>query len=383
MTRAKRILYVQYTNPGAYPPLHHSSRMLARAGWDVLCLGTGAFGTDELQIDTCPGIRVRRLRFKGPGLRQKLHYALFCFWCLAWAVRFRPSWVYASDMLACPAALLIRMLCQISLIYHEHDAPAVSNEQHGLMSRFQLALRRVCARVASACVLPNAERARIFSSEQGVANTVVIWNCPARDEIGTAREPLEGPVRLLYHGSLSPELLPLTAIDALAELPQSISLELVGYETAGTRGYINTFREHAAERGVAHRVNYRGPLSRRELMEFCRNCDAGLAVFSPGEANPNLTNLVGASNKVFDYLAGGLPVILPASSEWDETLVKAGYGIAARSTSAHDLADAIRGLCTNPSRLRAMGEAGRRKIRTEWNYEQQFKPVWQLLHSAP
>jgi glycosyltransferase involved in cell wall biosynthesis len=117
-------------------------------------------------------------------------------------------------------------------------------------------------------------------------------------------------------------------------------------------------------------------------MEVCRTCDVGLAIFVGADANPNLANLAGASNKVFDYLASGLPVILPASSEWDSAFVKAGYAIATRSNSAKDLSDAIRSLYDNAGNVRAMGEAGRQKIRTEWNYEQQFKPVWQLLHSG-
>jgi hypothetical protein len=32
----KRILYVQYTNPVGYPPLEHSSRILADAGLQIL-----------------------------------------------------------------------------------------------------------------------------------------------------------------------------------------------------------------------------------------------------------------------------------------------------------------------------------------------------------
>ena len=46
--RARRILYVQFTNPAAYPPLEHSARILADAGWDVMFLGTGALGADRL-----------------------------------------------------------------------------------------------------------------------------------------------------------------------------------------------------------------------------------------------------------------------------------------------------------------------------------------------
>ena len=380
MSGGKRILYVQYSNPGGYPPLLHSSRLLARSGWDVLFLGTGASGADTLNVPENQRISCRRLRFSEPGIRQKLHFLHFCVWCLLSSLRFRPSWIYASDMRACPAAMLIRMLCRIPIIYHEHDIPQHSYS-NGLFTRLQFALRRMCAREAQICVIPNAERARIFAAEQGV-NALVVWNCPRLEEISEARGPLNGTIRLLYHGSLSPELLPLSIIDALAELPAHISLALVGYETTGTSGYVKQLLERAEARHVRDRIEYRGPLSRSDLMRFCRTCDAGLALLPDTASNPNLRYLAGASNKVFDYLACGLPLITLASPDWDAIFIRSGYGVAAASSSAGDIAAAIRRLCSDPVQLRAMGEAGRKRIRKEWNYETQFRPVWQFLNSV-
>ena len=34
----RSVLYLQYTSPANYPPLEHSSRILADAGWQVLPL---------------------------------------------------------------------------------------------------------------------------------------------------------------------------------------------------------------------------------------------------------------------------------------------------------------------------------------------------------
>ena len=39
-----RVLYVQYTNPGAYPPLVRGAQLLAESGAEVLMLGTRVRG---------------------------------------------------------------------------------------------------------------------------------------------------------------------------------------------------------------------------------------------------------------------------------------------------------------------------------------------------
>src|SRR5271166_4244887 len=103
----RRILYIQYTNPAGYPPLEHSSRILADAGWQVLFLGTGALGANSLRFPPHPGIRVRQLGFQPAGWRQKLHYIRFCLWVLLWVFAWRPRWVYASDLLACPIGFIL------------------------------------------------------------------------------------------------------------------------------------------------------------------------------------------------------------------------------------------------------------------------------------
>ena len=119
----RKILYLQYTNPGGYPPLEHSSRILAEDGWKVIFLGTGAKGAGNLEFAENPRIRVIRWPFVESGLLQKAHYLAFGFWCLIFASIWRPDWVYASDPLICPIALAIKKITGVKMVYHEHDSP--------------------------------------------------------------------------------------------------------------------------------------------------------------------------------------------------------------------------------------------------------------------
>ena len=47
---SRRVMYVQYTNPAAYPPLEHSSRIAAGQGWDVLFVGAEVLGAAALRF---------------------------------------------------------------------------------------------------------------------------------------------------------------------------------------------------------------------------------------------------------------------------------------------------------------------------------------------
>src|SRR5215469_9701456 len=102
----RRVLYIQYTNPGCYPPLQHSSRILADAGWDVSFFGTESFGSSRaLSVSPHPRIRITKLSFPSPGV-LKLHYLWFCLRVVWRVISWQPAWLYASDILSCPPALL-------------------------------------------------------------------------------------------------------------------------------------------------------------------------------------------------------------------------------------------------------------------------------------
>ena len=377
--RRRRILYLQYTNPAGYPPLEHSSRILANTGWEVLFLGTGAFGADGLKFSAHPRIQVRQLRFCSPGWRQKLHYVMFCIWCFGWALIWRPSWVYASEILACPAALLLNLVLRLRLLYHEHDSPG---EPKGAFQRLCLWARKACARRAERCVLPNQRRAQCFIAETNPRNSVeVVWNCPARAEATVERNGASTTgFKVLYHGSIGPVRLPLTVLEAVALLPSDIFLVVAGYETVGSEGYMEKLKSYAMHLGVADRLKVIGALPTRvELLEICRGCDVGLAFMPSQSDDPNLQAMTGASNKPFDYLACGLPVLVSDLPDWREMFVKPGYGVCCDSTDPTSIASAIRRFYENPIEMRAKGEKGRQRIAEEWNYETQFRRVMALL----
>jgi len=371
-----RILYIQYTNPGGYPPLEHSSRILADAGWEVLFLGTGALGAAALRFPPHPRITVRKLKFQNEGWRQKLHYVWFGLWCFVWALRSRPRWIYASDPLSCPVALCISGILGSRLIYHEHDSPARANKVSGFM-RVCLTARRACARRAEICVIPNRKRALQFAAETTPTHRVeVVWNCPSRSEVvPAANRKVNQGLRLLYHGSIVPDRLPLSILDALTALPDDVTLTIVGYETKGSTGYLDALRDRARRLGILQRVQIMGPAVRSELLNIARSCDVGLALLPITSEDGNFQAMTGASNKPFDYLACGLAVLVSDLPDWRELFVKPGYGLPCDPSQPESVAAAVRYFCDTPGAARRMGMKGQQRILSDWNYEAEFEKV--------
>lgn len=380
VSKIGRILYVQFTNPAAYPPLEHSARLLADAGWGVMFLGTRALGADRLEFQPHPRIRVKRQPFVPGGWRQKMLYAGFLLWVVGWVLVWRPRWVYASDHLACPVALALSLLLRSRVIYHEHDAPAP-----GGTSRFHdltLAARRVLARRAAVCVLPNQRRAETFARQVGAgAKVLCVWNCPTRDEVSPIRSPQSrGDLWVLYHGSIVPDRLPVSVVLALTLVPDHVKLRIVGYETVGHRGYVKKLRALATEHGLDQRVHFVGAVvSRHEVMVSSRECHVGLAFLPKSSHDLTDETMVGASNKPFDYMASGLALLVSDLPRWRATFVENGYGLACDSDDPKSIADALQWFDEHREAMTRMGEQGQHRVLSEWNYEAQFAPLMATL----
>jgi glycosyltransferase involved in cell wall biosynthesis len=374
------VLYVQYCNPAAYPPIEHGAGLLADAGFDVTLLGTDVPG-DAIQFRPRRRIRVEIISARGNGLHQKLLYLRYAAWVMVWSVRLRPSWIYASDPLSCPVALAVGFLTGARTIYHEHDSPEPDGRAKvSIIMRFALWARRRVAHTADLCVLPNVQRAELFRTATRRNNVLSVWNCPTRAEALTARgRPEDGELRVVYHGSIVPARLPLTTIRALATLPNKITLTVVGYETLGQFGYSRELKAEAARLGVADRVTFLTAVPRSELMEHCGQFDVGLALFSQLESEINQRTMVGASNKAFDYMAGGLALLVTDLPDWRATYVDQGFGLCCHPDSADSIAAALKWFWDNRAAREAMALRGRQRILAEWNYERTFAPVLEYM----
>jgi glycosyltransferase involved in cell wall biosynthesis len=187
---------------------------------------------------------------------------------------------------------------------------------------------------------------------------------------------------VLYHGSIIPVRVPITIIEALALLPEDVSLTVVGYETIGSQGYTQALLARAEHLGVRERVHCLGPISRFDLMKTCASCHVGLALIPLINDDANLQAMTGASNKPFDYLACGLAVLVSDLPDWREMFVEPGYGLSCNPGEPVTIAAALRWFYEHPGDRMLMGEQGRKRILAEWNYETQFQPVLQELATS-
>jgi SAM-dependent methyltransferase len=129
---------------------------------------------------------------------------------------------------------------------------------------------------------------------------------------------------------------------------------------------------------LGDRVEYLGVLpGRGQLLNSCARADVGLALF-PRNGQP----MAGASNKPFDYLAGGLALLVSDLPDWRDLFVVPGYGFACDPEDEHSIVAKLRWYLDHAAETRAMGNRGAHRIMAEWNYEHMFFRLSCMLNAT-
>jgi spore maturation protein CgeB len=92
-----------------------------------------------------------------------------------------------------------------------------------------------------------------------------------------------------------------------------------------------------------------------------------------------MRHMAGASNKPFDYMAAGLPLLVSDRPDWYEMFVVPGYARACNPGDPDSIATALTWFLEHQAERCAMAARGRARIETDWNYDAAFEPVMRSL----
>jgi glycosyltransferase involved in cell wall biosynthesis len=199
--------------------------------------------------------------------------------------------------------------------------------------------------------------ARRFPAER----TVIIHNFPREQEIlpdlndGAAPRP----PKALYLGSITKIRGIYEMVEAIKRVatPPDASLLIAG------RFESDNLRSDVQKLSGWRRVEFCEWLERNQLSRIMSQCALGLVLFHPLPAH-----LEALPNKLFEYMAAGLPIIVSDFPLWRRLIGDTGCGLVVNPLDIDQIAEALTFLFTNPSAAKEMGAAGREAVRRQFNW---------------
>jgi glycosyltransferase involved in cell wall biosynthesis len=201
--------------------------------------------------------------------------------------------------------------------------------------------------------------------------SVVIQNFPMLAEFRDLKAP-ESPSleSFVYVGGMSAIRGAKEMIDALALTRHAVHLDIAGSWSSQS--------ERARCMGSAGwpRVVEHGQLKRKETCELLANAGCGFVLFHPV---PN--HIDAQPNKMFEYMAAGLPLICSNFPLWRMIVDEARCGLLVNPLDPAAIAEAMDWIIDHPAEAHAMGERGRIAVQSRYNWESEF-PKLRLFYES-
>lgn len=216
-----------------------------------------------------------------------------------------------------------------------------SLHQREVMTRVERELLPRCALVTTSS--PQVSAA--YEETYGIANTLPLYNCPARVE-HVAAGPTPPGLRLYWRNSvlgLGQRGLE-EALDALVGLPAEVSLHLQGRPELDGGAAL---RREVARRGLDGRVHVLPPHGPDQAVAAAAAHSVGLCL----ERRVNRNHEVTVSNKIFDYMMAGLAVIASDLPGLAEIVRRSGGGLLFQPGSVASLRDCVERMAGDPGLL--------------------------------
>jgi glycosyltransferase involved in cell wall biosynthesis len=269
-----------------------------------------------------------------------------------------------------PLAFMLKVTAGKKIVYdvHEDYGQAVRHKSYipaaarGTLATLTRIAEDLFARKCDGIVTATDEIRKKFSSHKNsvsVRNFPAIANFPEKD--GEKKE-VNDRFHLIYNGGLTP-------VNGVAEIVRALGHIDASREVRLT--LCGSFPQNKYTEGVKRlhsfkRVDYLGWLEPARMPGVLANSDVGIICYLP---KPN--HLHAMPNKLFEFMAAGLPIIASDFPLWKMLVEGNQCGICVDPLQPQQIARAIVRIIERPEERKAMAANSRIAAEEKYNWEQE------------
>ncbi len=286
--------------------------------------------------------------------------------------RLRADVVHAHDVNTLPTAWLAAKLTGARLVYDAHEI-STSREGYSSFRKLVALVEKALMPRADGSITTTEARAKFFARAYAIKRPVVLQNRPRRQQIRRSsriREELgldqPWPI-VVYQGGVQQGRGLERLAHVAANVPDAYFVFIGGGRLdASLRSIVSTLR-------LEERVRFIPTVALAELPSYTASADIGV---QPIE-NTCLNHYTTDSNKLFEYVQAGLPVVASDLPEIRRVVRAHDLGLLVRPGDSASLTEALRVLVADESK-RKYYAAQSRKAAAVLNWESQEQELLAL-----
>ena len=359
------------------------AKTLSQAGYKVKILEFGDGPTP--QRESLNGIEVSRIRILTKGLPKNaffrgVKYLEYLWSACRQAVREGADVYHAHDLYPLVPAFLGARLRGAKVIYDAHELWTEQGGISNLVAKVWRKVERFLLPRVDAVLTVNEALAEVLHVEYGARDKpVVVMNCQPHASPGRTwkleeflkNRGIQDKRIVLYQGALKPGRGLSQLVHAFEFLKDDIVLVLMGDGTLKQELSVL-----ARQLGLDTRVWFHPLILPDVLLTYTASADLGVVICE----NTCRNNYLSLPNKLFEYLAAGIPIVMCDFPELRKLLWKYEVGREFDPSSPRSIANAIRFCLADPARYERM-RVNIQEALLEYNWENETAKLLEVYRS--
>lgn len=285
------------------------------------------------------------------------------------------SAIIATDLDALPAALIIKGMKNIPIVYDAHEYwPEADVSSFEFERLFWEGMERRLVQYVEHCQTVSPGLAKIMSNKYK-REFHVLPNCePITSEItsSNSRHSDDGACQFIFQGNFAPKRGIDLLIDAWRDTEPAAILVLRGPNS----DYKDFLMDQARKTGLlGTRIKFLPPVKEDELISAAQQGDVGLIPYTPSGANYSHC----CPNKTSQYMAAGLPILANNTSFVRQIIETSETGLVVDFAKPHEIVKAVSWFLSHPEARRSMGERATLYFKNEFNWNKASNQMYRAI----
>ncbi len=275
--------------------------------------------------------------------------------------------IHANDLDTLLPAFLASKVLKCRLVFDAHEV--FSENQNIASSKLKHAywslIERILIKKVDLLVCVSNSALNYYKEKYGVNKAIVVTNSAQKSDLSTLLPKNKAFFEVINHGQYYPG----RGYDIMLKAAQEEKSKHIRYVLRGF-GTMEAELKDFAKRNSINNVIFEPPVKVYELIAYAARSMVGVAITEPVCLNFKLS----VSNKLFEYAAAGLPVIMSDIPEHVYLNNKFHFGIILKENSASCLRNAVEKMYSDQDFYNTCAENAL-KMSEVLNWSQEFKKL--------
>jgi glycosyltransferase involved in cell wall biosynthesis len=379
----KRAVVAIYIDPDFFPPTINAILNLAEQAEEVIVVSRNNSKSDYPYPSNVHLKKIgRRISVrdseKQPAWTKLFYFLQFTLSLHREAKNKNTDLVLLYDPFALFSFFIVkRMRRKRKIWYHNHDMPDKTMQRKYSLGYFASKYEAKAMKHVDFFSLPSKERLQYYTAIDPAIPVFIIPNYPSLKVYYPPgkKSSVKEKIKIIYQGFIGKGHALEECIELLQENIHGYELNLVlkGSVTPGYKLFLNALAE---KYNVADKLVWKDIGSYYELPALTASCDIGIGI----NMNNDIVSQAQAtaSNKIYEYAASGLPVILYNSDQFTQYLQRYNWTFFTDG-SVKSIKENVEAIAKD---LPALSESAQQDFEQSLNFESYFMPALNIVSGS-